>query len=118
MARWFGERGAQRALNALGQRLAAGAVALAATPALVAAVDQHAAAVRDILAHGVEGSALVAGAVLLASYARGVLEHAQQHGWTPPAEPDAWRHADWTSVRLLAVWHLANRPLPALPEPA
>jgi hypothetical protein len=58
-----------------------GMAAAAAVPALTAVVDQHAAAVRDILAVGVEGSLTVAGVVLLAGYARGLVDQARELGW-------------------------------------
>jgi hypothetical protein len=107
---WFGDHAGHRALSVLRQRLATGLAAAATAPALLAAVDQHAAAVRDILAYGVEGSALVASTALLAAYAHGVLEEADQQGWKPPAHPTHWAGADWISLRLLAVCHLAQRP--------
>jgi len=87
----------------------AGLAAAAALPGLAAAVDQHAAAVRDILAWGVEQSAVVAGVVLLAGYARGVLDSARAQGWrTPaPATVPEWARADWVVLRLLGVCVLA-----------
>jgi hypothetical protein len=88
---------------------AAGLLAAAAMPGLAAAIDQHSAAVRDILTYGVEGSAAVAGAVLLAGYARGLLDEATAQGRRPTAPDDAggWASADWVSLRLLAVCALA-----------
>lgn len=74
-------------------------------PGLTAAVDQHAAAVRDILSVGVRGSA--SGVVLLAGYARGLLDGARQQGWRPH-EPEDWARADWLTTRLLAVCYLAD----------
>jgi hypothetical protein len=78
-------------------------------PGLAAAVDQHSAAVRDILAFGVEQSAAVAGAVLLAGYARGLIDEATEQGrrLTAPADAGGWAKADWLSLRLLAVCALA-----------
>lgn len=75
-------------------------------PGLTAAIDQHAAAVRDILSVGVRGSA--SGVVLLAGYARGLLDGARQQGWRPHA-PEDWAAADWLTTRLLAVCDLAAR---------
>jgi hypothetical protein len=87
---------------------AAGLAAAAAVPGLSAAIDQHAAAVRDSTTIGLEASAAVAGAVLLAAYARGVLEHARQQGWRPPAaDLHSYSNADWTTVRLVSVCALA-----------
>ncbi|MFE9748377.1 DUF6401 family natural product biosynthesis protein [Saccharothrix saharensis] len=81
-------------------------------PGVLAAIDQHGAAVRDILAFGVPAAA-VAGVVLLAGYAKGVLDEAEAHGWAPPALVD-WANADWLTLRLVAVCHLARRDEPAL----
>jgi hypothetical protein len=77
-------------------------------PALQAAVDQHAAAIRDILGLSV-GSA---GPVELAAYARGVRDAASDQGWR--TEPTA-SVADWVTIRLLAAVSLAfpsSRPRP------
>ncbi|ROS41920.1 hypothetical protein EDD35_4293 [Amycolatopsis thermoflava] len=111
MAAVWAERTSRRTLNHLHSQLgAAGLVAAVATaPGLTAVVDQHAAAVRDILAAGVEGSAAVAGVVLLAGYARGLLDHAREAGWrlTVPQGPESGP-MDWLTFRLLAVCTLAN----------
>ncbi len=87
----------------------AGLAAAAAIPALSAVFDQHSAAVRDILAAGVEGSAAVAGVVLLAGYARGLLDEAKTTGWTfrVPADLSAWTTSDWMTARLVGVCSLA-----------
>jgi hypothetical protein len=66
-------------------------------PGLQAAVDQHAAAVRDILGL----TAGRAGPVELAAYARGVLDAADEQGWRRPAVPD------WVTIRILAAVSLA-----------
>ncbi len=98
---------------------AAGLAAAAALPGLAAALDQHAAAIRDSITYGMEGSASLAGLVLLASYGRGVLDHARERGWRPPTGgAHNWVQADWTSLRLAAVCALAptaERPAPELP---
>lgn len=101
-----GENKARQWISELSDRIGlAGWAALAVTPALLAEVDQHAAAVRDILVFGVEGAGTVAAVVLLASYARGLLEI--QPEWTPTS---------WIGVRLMAVCQLAHahdaKPLP------
>jgi hypothetical protein len=62
--------------------------------------------VRDILSVGVRGSA--SGIVLLAGYARGLLDGARQQGWRP-RQPKDWANADWLTTRLLAVCDLADR---------
>ena len=108
----FVEASARATLADLGAQFGtAGLVAAATLPGLAAAVDQHAAAVRDILAFGVEQSAVVAGAVLLAGYARGVADCARQQGWqaTAPRSLTEWARADWVSLRLLSVCALAAR---------
>jgi hypothetical protein len=87
----------------------AGLAAVTAAPAVSAMVDQHAAAVRDILLLGVEGSATAAGAVLLAGYAKGLLDHAG----VDPARlramvGEGWQHADWLTLRVVAVCALSR----------
>jgi Family of unknown function (DUF6401) len=87
----------------------AGLTAAASVPALLAAIDQHAAGVRDILLWGVEGSATVAGAVLLAGYAKGVLDQAgTDAARLRAAVGDCWQRADWITVRILAVCALSR----------
>jgi Family of unknown function (DUF6401) len=53
----------------------------------------------------------VANAVLLAEYARGVLDQARQQGWRLelPVSARDWVRADWTTVRLLGVCALDQR---------
>ncbi|SDH52268.1 hypothetical protein SAMN05216553_1265 [Lentzea fradiae] len=109
---WY-ETTARQWISELSDRIGvAGWAALAVTPALAAEVDQHGAAVRDILLLGVEGGGTVAAVVLLASYARGLVDH---------HSPD-WSPTSWLGLRLMAVCRLAHahdvRPLstPALPE--
>ncbi len=80
----------------------AGLAAAASIPGLAAVVDQHAAAVRDILAFGVEGAAALPAVVLLAGYAAGLLDHAREHDYRPEL-PSDWHGADWLIVRLVAV---------------
>jgi hypothetical protein len=115
---------AQRWLNRLVEQVGApGLAAAAAVPALLAAVDQHAAGVRDILLLGVEGSAAAAGAVLLAGYAKGLLDQADTDaGRLRAAVDEAWHRADWLTVRVLAVCALSRtddwRDLPARLHPA
>jgi hypothetical protein len=94
-----------------------GLIAAAAIPGLGAMVDQHAAAVRDILTVGVEASAAVAGSILLAGYAQGVLDHLRESG-TPLRVPEdvlGWLRADWAGMRLLAVCSLAKNLRPGHP---
>jgi hypothetical protein len=102
-----------------------GLAAAATVPGLTAAVDQHAAAVRDILTGGVEGSATAAGVILLAGYARGLLDHAREKGWPveAPTMLSGWTHVNWLTTRLLAVCDMARRaddpkPVPSWPPAA
>ncbi|GAA1332319.1 hypothetical protein J7S33_07375 [Saccharothrix algeriensis] len=92
---------ARRFLDRLGGEIG---IAAALPVGVLAAVDQHSAAVRDILAHGAPAAAAE---ILLAGYARGVLDEARAHGWSPPPLVD-WPRADWTTLRLAAVCSLAR----------
>jgi len=108
---------ARRWLRSLHQEVcAAGLAAAAALPGLGAALDQHAAAVRDATTMGMEHTAAVAGLVMLAHYGRGVLAEARRHGWRPPLSTE-WAQADWISVRLVSVSALAHAtgPVSGLP---
>lgn len=94
------ENNARRWISELSDRIGmAGWAALAITPAVAAEVDQHGAAVRDILLLGVEGVGTVGAVVLLAAYARGLLDHAVDPEWAPTS---------WLGVRLMAVCQLAQ----------
>ena len=78
-------------------------------PGLAAAVDQHAAAVRDGVLAGYGATALTERA-LLAGYGRGLLARAGVS--TKQLRNEAagrWRQADWLTLRLLAVCALAGR---------
>ncbi|GAB1509352.1 DUF6401 family natural product biosynthesis protein [Actinophytocola sp. KF-1] len=112
------ERSARRTLERLHEQLGtAGLVAAASVPGLAAVLDQHSAAVRDILTTGVEAGATVAGAVLLAGYAQGIQDHIRERGLTLriPVDVTEWRTASWFHVRLLAVCSLARNVLPGHP---
>jgi hypothetical protein len=85
-----------------------GLAAAAQDAGLLAAVDQHAAGIRDSLS----ADARPLTAVILAAYAEGVRDAAYKHGWQPPVEPIDWARPDWVLYRLLAVCSLA-RTLPA-----
>jgi Family of unknown function (DUF6401) len=104
------ERSAHRMLDRLQDQVGAGLVAATVVPGLAAVVDQHAAAVRDILTLGVESGVAVAGSVLLAGYAQGVLDHVRERGGQlqVPADTAGWMRADWIHVRLVAVCALAR----------
>jgi hypothetical protein len=86
-----------------------GLVAAGANPGLMAAVDQHAAGIRDSLS--ADERPLTA--VTLAAYAEGVRDAAFTHGWHPPAGEIDWSENDWVLLRLLAVCSLAR----TLPQP-
>jgi hypothetical protein len=112
------ERSARRALDRLNEQLGAvGLMAVASAPALAAVVDQHAAAIRDILTLGVESDVPVEGTVLLAGYAQGVQDHVRERGWqlTVPNDTAGWLTASWYHVRLLAVCALARNLRPGQP---
>jgi len=107
----WAQSAARKTLTRLNEQVgAAGLVAAAAVPGLAAVVDQHSAAVRDILTAGVEQSAAVAGVVLLAGYARGLIDQATEQGQqiAVPVDTKGWARADWLSVRLLAICALAR----------
>ena len=84
-------------LQLAGRVGAAGLSASAGTPGLLAAVDQHAADVRDAL-----GRESPPAAGILLAYARGFVESAIGRGWCPPSGTGP----DWESVRLTAVCQL------------
>lgn len=92
---------------------AAGLDAAARHPGLLAAIDQHAAAIRDSLL----GDLRPLTPVHLAGYAEGVRDAAAEHGWHLPEGPIDWSMgADWVLTRLLAVCHLAHG-LASIPAP-
>jgi hypothetical protein len=96
---WVGtwlEASARRELGAL-SRLVFGRMVV--TPGVQAAIDQHAAAVRDILSI----SPGRIGPVELAGYAQGVEDGAVRRGWRPAADLSA----DWVGLRLAAACSLA-----------
>jgi hypothetical protein len=105
MGRFFHGRkagAARRELASLADRLGLGAVS-SWTAGLLAAVDQHAAAVRDIL-HFSGGRA---GPIELAAYAQGVQDVASERGWRPPDTATGVAGWDWVSLRLAGVCLLA-----------
>lgn len=85
-----------------------GLPAAALLPGLLAAVDQHAAGIRDSLTADERPVTVV----VLAAYAEGVRDAAFKHGWQAPQGPIDWAEDDWVLRRLLAVCHLV-RTLPA-----
>ncbi|MEU4807885.1 DUF6401 family natural product biosynthesis protein [Nocardia fluminea] len=99
------ELSAQRQMQQLDIEFGAPAAAVAASaPGLSAVLDQHAAAVRDILTIGVDESARVPLVVLVAGYVRGLLDHfAERADGFLAGPPDNWHDADWLQLRLAAV---------------
>lgn len=78
----------------------AGVAKMADDPGLAAEVDQHAAAVRDVIA---KSGGEVHEAALL-EYLHGFADTAFEQGWWPGDE------YDWQLVRIIAVCSLARRP--------
>jgi hypothetical protein len=97
------ESAARHELSLLAERLLGhtGMTLGGLAPELLAVVDQHAAAVRDILTLG--GSRV--GVIELAGYAHGIQDAATDSGWRTP-EGDSWT-SDWVVQRLIAVCLLA-----------
>jgi len=100
---------ARRCLSTLSTQLGVDGLAVAAlVPGLGAAVDQHAAAVRDILLQS-GGTGTLPQRVLLAGYARGLLDRADASVRQIRREASGrWTRADWLALRLLAVCALSR----------
>jgi hypothetical protein len=78
--------------------------AAARLPGLLAELDQHGAALRDLLGESDRGPSLVS----LAGYADGLRDMAGDLGWQlPRPEQVDWARAPWLLVRLVAVCQLA-----------
>ncbi|MCY1139365.1 DUF6401 family natural product biosynthesis protein [Actinoplanes sp. Pm04-4] len=91
------------ALEQWAQRVGrAGMAAMHALPALHAAVDQHVAHIRAVVADS-RGRVHPA---TLAAYADGVADTVSARGWT--ARETTWERPSWPSVHLLAVCVLAE----------
>lgn len=102
---WIGF-GAKRYLHRLADQVGEpGRAGAAMTPGVLAELDQHAAAVRDIIAAGQAAALPVAGSVMLAGYARCLVDEAEELGWTVevPEDPAGWTRAEWLTMRLAAV---------------
>lgn len=120
------ERSARRHLRQLHEQIGRpGLRAAAAEPALAAAIDQHAAAVRDIVGEArpsrccslsalstlpeTPTAAPVAGrCVRLSAYARSLLDEHRCSAPGRPQPPDTRYPRDWISLRLVAVCLLAE----------
>jgi hypothetical protein len=106
LAEWRSQRWLARLMDQFGTP---GLAAALTVPGVAAVVDQHAAAVRDILLLGVEGSAVTAGVVLLAAYARGLLDQVGADlAGVAFGVSGRWPQADWLTLRLLGVCELAR----------
>jgi hypothetical protein len=87
---WLGEHGLDAAARSTG---------------LLAAIDQHAASVRDALGDPGDGPSAMA----LAGYAAGVRDALIESEWRmPPVNELDWSALEWPAVRLLAVCALAR----------
>ncbi|MFR9805371.1 DUF6401 family natural product biosynthesis protein [Pseudonocardia sp. RS010] len=119
VAEWKAHRLLRRLMDTVGRP---GLRAVTAEPGLAAVVDQHAAAVRDIVRDGMRrsGGGSVAtltpprtstgGAVRLAAYARLLLDEQRRSGATIALpQRGIWRPTDWTTLRLIAVCQLVSR---------
>lgn len=98
---------ARQFLTDLAALLGRGGLAVAAaTPGLLAAIDQHAAAIRDTIGDGWR----VPGAAALAGYAQGLRDRGAAHLWeVPSADQVHWPTAEWPVLRLVAVCALARQ---------
>src|SRR2546427_8578972 len=82
----------------------AGLAAAATRPGLAAAVDQHAAALWDLLSEGEPAPSPIG----LAGYADGLRDMASGLGWHLPQPSHVdWDAAPWLLVRLVAVCQVA-----------
>jgi hypothetical protein len=116
VAEWSATRTLRRLTETVGRP---GLGAAAAEPGLAALVDQHAAAVRDIVRDGARSAARGQVATLahtrtgemvrLAGYARTLLEEQRRSGASIVMPQDGtWRPTDWTTLRLIAVCQIAG----------
>jgi hypothetical protein len=82
----------------------AGITAMTRSPGLAAAVDQHAAAVRDVIV----ASGGTVHAESLRDYLDGFVQVAMERGWRPDrdGEPAGGEEHSWQSLRVLAVFRM------------
>lgn len=81
-----------------------GVAAARELPGLLAELDQHGAALRDLLGEPGRGPSPIS----LAGYADGLRDMAGDLGWQlPDADHVDWSRAPWLLVRLVAVCQLA-----------
>ncbi|WP_344416106.1 DUF6401 family natural product biosynthesis protein [Pseudonocardia ailaonensis] len=115
VAEWQARRVLHRLMDTVG---VPGLRSAALEPGLAALVDQHAAAVRDILREsGTRTSGGVAvlapsdtdARLRLAAYARGLLDEQRRAGAAVALPQNGiWRPRDWTTIRLIAVCQLSR----------
>jgi len=118
LAEWSARRHLRRLMETVGRP---GLRATAAEPGLAALVDQHAAAVRDIVRDGARptpnrGAVATlaptrtsAGSVRLAAYARSLLDEQRRSGASIPMPEDGtWRPTDWATLRLIAICQISG----------
>ncbi|RJL32002.1 DUF6401 family natural product biosynthesis protein [Bailinhaonella thermotolerans] len=83
-------------------------------PGLLAAVDQHAAEVRDALL----GCGEVIGSDAISDYTRGFVQASIERGWWPPVEDahemDRGAGHDWETTRLIALTWLSRHSSPGV----
>ncbi|GJF06083.1 hypothetical protein PSD17_50310 [Pseudonocardia sp. D17] len=113
VSEWSARRTLRRLIDQFGLP---GLAAARRSPGLGAALDQHVAAVRDMLDDrpGFRSAVLTRvdsrdRAVRLAAYARGLVDEQCRGGGSVAVPADGrWEHADWVALRLLAICHLGR----------
>ncbi|GEL26950.1 hypothetical protein PSU4_59040 [Pseudonocardia sulfidoxydans NBRC 16205] len=114
LSEWSARRTLRRMIDEFGLP---GLVAARRSPGLGAALDQHVAAVHDLLddrpfAHRSSVLTRMPARELaprLAAYARSLLEEQRRGGGAVPTpRPGEWERADWLTLRLLAICHLGR----------
>ncbi|RMI34936.1 DUF6401 family natural product biosynthesis protein [Nocardia stercoris] len=76
-------------------------------PSLSAELDQHSAAVRDIVEAAAAQAATTPPLAILAGYARGLLDEAGRPGLISPQSRADWARAGWLQLRLAGVCQVA-----------
>lgn len=113
LSEWSARRTLRRLIEEFG---CPGLVAAGRSPGLGAALDQHVAAVRDVLDNrpAARGATLLrvdarTQTVRLAGYARSLVDEQRRGGGAVAIPRDGeWAQADWPTLRLLAVCHIAR----------
>ncbi|WP_143030269.1 DUF6401 family natural product biosynthesis protein [Pseudonocardia oroxyli] len=116
VAEWSAHRVLRRLMDTVGRP---GLRSAAVEPGLAALVDQHAAAVRDIVRESPHpaGRGQVAtvapprtsACVRLAAYARSLQDEQRRSGASIVMQQDGtWRPTDWTTLRLIAICQVSG----------